>query len=64
MIGNLFNRLKYAKSDFVLNPKEEEILVCTKCTSPKCKGDCERYRKEMERIKNDKKREKGNKVKV
>lgn len=44
----------------ILSPKDAEILICTKCNLParECDGSdrCKRYRTEMEKLKNGKKR--------
>jgi hypothetical protein len=58
MIGNdYFRNFNYVPKDLVVRPTGEEVLICTKCPYPKCKGDCARFRAVKERIKNDKKRQ-------
>lgn len=36
-------------------PNNEEALICLNCLEEKCKGECERYKEELKKLKEGKK---------
>ena len=52
--GSIFTKTERASELYKPNKPSKEALICLECNVKNCKGNCDRYKEEMNKIRGNK----------